>query len=43
MESAHKKIFGKEPEEVVYLDVRCPDCGSRIDEFGFCGCGAGES
>lgn len=33
------------PEEVkkhmnVYTDERCPICNSRIDEYGFCACGA---
>jgi hypothetical protein len=23
-----------------YTDERCPFCNSRIDEFGYCACGA---
>jgi hypothetical protein len=41
--SAHKKIYGKEYHEVKYHAVRCPICNSRIDEYGFCACGAGGS
>jgi hypothetical protein len=36
------KIFGKEPWEVDYNKMgRCEVCGSRIDEYGYCACGAG--
>jgi hypothetical protein len=37
------------PEEVIkhmnvkYSDERCPFCNSRIDEYGYCACGAGGS
>ncbi len=37
------------PEEVIkhmnvkYFDERCPFCNSRIDEYGYCACGAGGS
>ena len=38
----HLKIFGKESWEVDYNKMgRCEVCGSRIDEFGYCACGAG--
>jgi hypothetical protein len=38
----HLKIFGKEPWEVDYNKMgRCEVCGSRIDEYGYCACGAG--
>ena len=40
----HLKIFGKEPWEVDYNKMgRCEVCGSRIDEFGYCTCGAGSA
>jgi hypothetical protein len=26
---------------VKYSDEVCPNCGSRIDELGYCACGAG--
>ena len=35
----HFKLFGKHAWEVKYSD-RCPICGSRIDEYGFCACGS---
>ena len=35
----HFKLFGKHAWEVRYSD-RCPICGSRIDEYGFCACGS---
>lgn len=37
---------GEIPEEVKkhmkvkYTDEKCPFCKSRIDEFGYCACGA---
>jgi hypothetical protein len=34
-EELAKKITAK------YTDEICPICNSRIDEFGFCACGAG--
>jgi len=37
----HTSIWGKSAEEVVYTDEICSICGSRVDEFGFCACGAG--
>jgi hypothetical protein len=38
----HLKLFGKEPWEVDYNKMgRCEVCGSRIDEYGSCACGAG--
>ena len=38
----HLKIFGKESWEVDYNKIgRCEVCGSRIDEYGYCACGAG--
>ncbi|HEX2067097.1 MAG TPA: hypothetical protein VHF08_00170 [Nitrososphaeraceae archaeon] len=46
----HKKIWGKNANEVVYggkkdkdkneQDDRCLFCDSRIDEFGYCACGS---
>lgn len=37
---AHFQRFGKEPWEVDYdLVGYCELCNSRIDEFGYCGCG----
>ena len=36
----HETKWGKKAIEVSYGDP-CPICGSRIDEFGFCACGAG--
>lgn len=41
--SAHVRLYGKEYHEVRYHAVRCPICNSRIDEYGFCACGAGGS
>lgn len=35
----HYKMFGKEPWEVAYT-TKCSQCGSRIDEWGFCSCGS---
>jgi len=35
----HYEIYGKHAWEVEYGD-RCPTCEKRIDEFGFCACGA---
>ncbi len=40
---AHVKLYNKEFHEVNYLDVKCPLCNSRIDEYGYCACGAGDS
>jgi hypothetical protein len=45
--NVHKQIWGKDAIEVIYGEVekkeddeqRCPICNSRIDEFGYCGCG----
>ncbi|NWG36487.1 hypothetical protein [Nitrososphaera sp.] len=36
----HRKLFGKEPWEVVY-DPRdyCIICNTRVDEYGYCACG----
>ncbi|MCL5100837.1 MAG: hypothetical protein M1122_02695 [Candidatus Marsarchaeota archaeon] len=39
---AHKELYKKEYHEVAYKHI-CPICGSRIDEYGMCACGAGES
>jgi hypothetical protein len=40
----HLKIFGKESWEVDYNKMgRCEVCGSRIDEYGYCACGAGSA
>lgn len=35
----HFRLFGKEPWEVEYGE-KCPECRSRIDEYGFCSCGS---
>ena len=41
----HKQIWGKDANQVIYGkkteddEERCPICNSRIDEFGYCGCG----
>lgn len=35
----HVKMYGKDAERFKYLDQTCPNCGSRIDEKGWCGCG----
>ncbi len=45
--NVHKQIWGKDANQVIYGEVekkeddeqRCPICNSRIDEFGYCGCG----
>jgi hypothetical protein len=45
--NVHKKIWGKNATEVVYgefdkkedEELRCAICNTRIDEFGYCGCG----
>jgi hypothetical protein len=47
--NVHKQIWGKDANQVIYGRVdqkedddneqRCPICNSRIDEFGYCGCG----
>jgi hypothetical protein len=48
--NAHKQIWGKNAEEVIYGsgrnedqkgedENRCAICNSRIDEFGYCACG----
>jgi hypothetical protein len=43
----HKQIWGKDADQVDYGSAekneddeqRCAICNSRIDEFGYCGCG----
>jgi hypothetical protein len=35
----HYELYGKHAWEVQYGE-RCPNCNKRIDEFGFCACGA---
>jgi len=36
----HLAMFGKEPWEVKYGQLGyCDICNTRIDEFGYCGCG----
>lgn len=44
--NVHKQIWGKDVTQVIYGEVdkndeelRCPVCNTRIDEFGYCGCG----
>jgi hypothetical protein len=39
-EDAHYKLYGKAYHEAKYSDEICPICGSRIDELGYCACGA---
>ncbi len=39
----HFRIYKKHWHEVKHLSTRCPVCGHRIDEFGYCGCGTGSS
>ena len=36
----HFRLYGKAASDVEY-GQRCPICNSRIDEFGYCACGAG--
>lgn len=36
----HERKWGKKAREVSYGEP-CPLCGSRVDEFGYCACGAG--
>ncbi len=38
----HYRIYGKKAIDVKYGE-ECIFCGSRIDEYGFCACGAGGS
>lgn len=38
----HYRIYGKRALDVEYGEP-CIFCNSRIDEFGFCACGAGGS
>lgn len=38
----HYRIYGKRAIDVEYGEP-CIFCNSRIDEFGFCACGAGGS
>ncbi len=35
----HFRLFGKHPWEVEYGE-KCPECQSRIDEYGLCSCGS---
>jgi hypothetical protein len=35
----HFKLFGKHMWEVKY-EEKCPLCGKKIDEFGYCACNA---
>ena len=35
----HFKLYGKRAWDVEYGE-KCPTCGKRIDEFGFCACGS---
>jgi len=37
----HYMQFGKEAASVSSTNVTCPVCGMEIDEYGYCGCGAG--
>lgn len=39
----HHMQFGKGVDEVKGTGVTCPVCGLEIDEYGYCGCGAGSS
>lgn len=38
---SHYEIYGKHVWEAEYTNERCPTCNRRIDDFGFCACGAG--
>ncbi len=38
----HLRLYGKDASDVKYGE-RCPFCDSRIDEFGYCACGAAGS
>ncbi len=38
----HYRLYGKRAEDVRYGE-ECIFCSSRIDEYGFCACGAGGS
>lgn len=38
--TSHERVWGKKASEVSYGEP-CILCGSRIDEFGLCSCGAG--
>ncbi|MEM3227581.1 MAG: hypothetical protein QXR58_00805 [Candidatus Micrarchaeaceae archaeon] len=40
---SHYKMYGKAYHEAKYSDEICPICKSRIDELGYCACGAGGS
>ncbi|MGC8478873.1 MAG: hypothetical protein ACP5NE_03030 [Candidatus Micrarchaeia archaeon] len=40
-QDAHYRIYGKKFYEAKYSDEICPICKSRIDELGYCACGAG--
>ncbi len=40
-EEAHYKLYGKPYHEAKYGEEICPICKSRIDELGYCACGAG--
>jgi hypothetical protein len=45
--NVHKQIWGKDADQAIYGEVekkeddeqRCRICNSRVDEFGYCGCG----
>lgn len=39
----HVKLYKKRWHEVKKLNTKCPVCGHKIDEFGYCGCGTGDS
>jgi hypothetical protein len=36
----HFQMYGKHAWEVEYGEERCQICNRRIDEYGFCACGA---
>ncbi len=43
MVDEHVKMYGKEFHEVEFLEIKCPMCKGRVDEFGYCNCGTGDS
>lgn len=40
-EDQHVKLYKKQWHEVKKINAKCPVCGQKIDEFGYCSCGTG--